>query len=125
MRAYSLGVSVASTSHDWIICAWMRPTRAIILSAGQVLGGDPVARGDQLVDRQLHPQLRSLVDDDEQHLVVLTGARLLGGEDRLQLQIAAIAEVRGQMDALVALIGLAHVRLSTLIPLICPIPERV
>ena len=31
---YSAGVSVASTSHDWLSCAMIRATRASILKAG-------------------------------------------------------------------------------------------
>ena len=41
-------------------------------------------RGAELVDHELHPQLRRLVLDDEQHLVVVRRARLLRREQPLE-----------------------------------------
>jgi hypothetical protein len=42
------------------------------------------------VDRKLHPKLRRLVLDDEQHLVVGGGKRLLRLQDPVELEIAGI-----------------------------------
>jgi len=51
-------------------------------------------RGAQLVGQQLQPQLRGLVLDDEQHLVVVrrVGQRLLGRQQLVQAQVAAVGE---------------------------------
>jgi hypothetical protein len=48
----------------------------------------------QLVGEQLQPQLRGLVLDDEEHLVVVrrVGQRLLRGQQLIQAQIAAVGE---------------------------------
>jgi hypothetical protein len=42
------------------------------------------------VHQQLHPELGSLVLDDEQHLVVVRRARLLRGEQQVEVQVAAV-----------------------------------
>jgi hypothetical protein len=54
-------------------------------------------RGPQLVHQQLHPQLRSLVLDDEQHLVVVLRARLLRGEQQVEAQVAAVGGLGGEV----------------------------
>ena len=43
-----------------------------------------------LVEELLEPQLVDLVDDDEQHLVVLGRARLLQGQELLDFQVGGI-----------------------------------
>ncbi len=55
-------------------------------------------RGAQLVQHQLHPQFGRLVDDDEQHLVMLIGDRLLAIEELTEAQIVAIAHRRAEID---------------------------
>ena len=44
----------------------------------------------ELVQEQAHPQLRHLVHDDEQHLVLLDGVRLLRVEQFVELQVFAV-----------------------------------
>ena len=44
----------------------------------------------ELVQEQPHPQLRHLVDDDEQHLVLLDGVGLLRVEQLVELQVFAV-----------------------------------
>ncbi len=44
----------------------------------------------ELVQEQPHPQFRHLVDDDEQHLVLLDGVGLLRVEQLVELQVLAI-----------------------------------
>ena len=84
-RVYSLGVIVRSTSQALLSCSKMRDTRASILKAGcSSVVGDRAARGAELVDGKLHPQLGGLVLDDEQHLVMRVGERMLRAEDRVQ-----------------------------------------
>ena len=61
-------------------------------------------RRAQFVDHQLHPQLGRLVLDDEQHFVVVRRVRqrLLRRQQRVQLQVAAVAQAIAQVggDAL-------------------------
>jgi hypothetical protein len=56
----------------------------------QVIAPNVLARRGQLVQAQLHPQLRRLVDDDEQHLVVLERDRPLRAEDLVQAEVLAV-----------------------------------
>jgi hypothetical protein len=44
----------------------------------------------ELVQQLLEPQLVDLVDDDEQHLVVLARPGLLGGEQLIEPQVAGV-----------------------------------
>ncbi len=57
-------------------------------------------RRAQLVHDQLHPQLRSLMLDDEQHLVVVRriAQRLLRGQQLRQLQITAVGQPIAQVE---------------------------
>ena len=54
---------------------------------------DGPARRFQLVQGQLHPQLARLVLDDEEQLVRVGRARMLGGEHRVQREIVTVAHV--------------------------------
>ena len=47
----------------------------------------------QLVEDELEPDLGRLVLDDEQDLVVGVGARVLGAEDGVEMQVLAVAEL--------------------------------
>src|SRR5688572_6699212 len=51
----------------------------------------------ELVDHELHPQLRDLVLDDEQHLVVALRARLLRAEELRQAQVAAVGGLGAEL----------------------------
>ena len=65
----------------------------------------------QLVQHQLDPQLGRLVLDDEQHLVVGVGARVLGAEDVVEAEVLGVAEVVAQVEVGVGRAGrLAHRR---------------
>ena len=59
----------------------------------EVVGAEPGGGAAELVQDQLEPQLRGLVLDDEQHLVVVlrSADRLLGAEQRRQLQVGRVA----------------------------------
>ena len=74
------------------------------LDARQALqgGGDLVdaEQGDgrsKLVHELLEPELGDLVLNDEQHLVVMVGERLLGGEQGIEVQVARIGELAAQV----------------------------
>jgi len=67
-------------------------------------GAEPVGahmhdRGAQFVDHELHPQLRSLVLDDEHHLVVMRrrGSRQLRRQETLEAQVAAVGGIGGEL----------------------------
>ena len=62
------------------------------------VGGELRRRRAQLVQHQLHPQLGRLMDDDEQHLVMLVGDRVLAIEQLVEAQIVAIAHRRAEID---------------------------
>jgi hypothetical protein len=49
------------------------------------------------VDGKPHPQLRGLVLDDEQHLVMGFRERMLGAEDRIKRQIVAVGHTPGEI----------------------------
>jgi hypothetical protein len=69
----------------------MRLTRAMHFSAG-CRSSEQVASRPELVEHELEPQLRRLVLDDEEHLVVpwrITEG-LLGRQDEVEPQIVAI-----------------------------------
>src|SRR5262249_34871302 len=53
----------------------------------------------ELVDDQPHPQLRRLVLDDEQQLVVVLGIRqrMLGGEQLVELEVGGVREAAAQV----------------------------
>ena len=107
---YSAGVSVESTSQDWLSCAMMRATRASILKAG--CRSSPRTRSRaaaQLVDRELHPQLGGLMLHDEQHLVVVARARLLRAQHLVQAQVVAVAHGLAEVEArAVGAVGRRH-----------------
>ena len=72
---------------------------------GHVVGADQRDRRPQLVDQQLQPQLGDLVLDDEEHLVVVVGDRVLGVEQPVQAEVAAVRHLPGKVggDALLDL----------------------
>jgi hypothetical protein len=65
---------------------------------GQAVGGHVGDGRVQLVQHQLHPQLRGLVLHDEEHLVVVGRERLLRAQDGVELQVVAIAHVLGEIE---------------------------
>ena len=65
----------------------------------QVVVANVVARRGELVDGELHPQLGSLVLDDEHHLVVVARARLLRPEELVQVQVIAVAHRAGEIES--------------------------
>ena len=68
------------------------------LEAGrQAVGLDVRDRRGQLVEQKLHPELRGLVLDDEQHLVVVRRARSLRREQPRQLEVAAVGGLCGEL----------------------------
>jgi hypothetical protein len=66
-------------------------------AGGEAVLPDMLDRRGELVDHELHPQLRGLVLDDEQHLVVVRRARLLRAEQALELKVAAVGGVGGEL----------------------------
>src|SRR4029453_6107021 len=58
--------------------------------------------GHELMDAELQPQLGCLVDDDEQHLVVVERLRALGRKHTIELQVVPVAHrsAEAQEDAL-------------------------
>jgi hypothetical protein len=76
---------VASTDHCSVSVRWMCLTRASPLRADRA----------QLVQHQLQPQLRGLVLEDEQQLVVVLGHadRVLRVEDLVEVQILPVREI--------------------------------
>ena len=91
--AYSLGVSVASTSHCSTSCFCTCLTRASRFSAGrQLVGGEQRTGRVQLVQQQLHPQLGDLVLHDEEQLVVLhrLAARVLRRQQGVEVEVGAV-----------------------------------
>src|SRR5579862_2220729 len=54
-------------------------------------------RGGEFVHHQLHPQLRSLVLDDEEHFVVVRGAGPLRREELIEAQVAAVGGLGGEI----------------------------
>jgi len=73
----------------------------------EVVASHALQRRGQLVQHEAHPQLRHLVHDDEQHLVVLARQRLLRGEELLQLQVFAVGH-RGTEVPVHRLVGELH-----------------
>src|SRR5204863_9024532 len=53
--------------------------------------------GGELVDYELHPQLRGLVLDDEQHLVVVLRARPLRRVQHVEREVAAVGSLGGEL----------------------------
>ncbi len=80
----------------------------------QVALGDMVDRGAQLVQHELHPQLAGLVLHDEEHFIVVGRERLLRIQDRVELQVVAIAHVAAEIELRALLVhdgfGLGRVR---------------
>ena len=58
----------------------------------EVIGADLRARRREFVQAELDPQLARLVDDDEQHLVVLARHQLLRVQHLVELQVLAVAD---------------------------------
>ena len=56
----------------------------------ELAGLNLVEHTAQLVQRELHPQLGDLMDDDEEHLVVMLRDRFLRAEDTIELQVAPV-----------------------------------
>ena len=67
-----------------------RHARQHLQRLGGVVFRDHAPCSLNLVERELHPQFRGLVLDDEQHLVMGLGQRLLRRQDMVDLQIVAI-----------------------------------
>jgi hypothetical protein len=63
----------------------------------QVVVSDMSDRRLELVNGQLHPQLGRLVLDDEEHLVVVAGQRMLRIEQPVEMQIVAIAHLTAEI----------------------------
>jgi len=61
----------------------------------QIVRGNQPAGGIELVNRKLHPQLRRLVLNDKQHLVMGAGKRLLRLQYPAELKIAGIGDLFG------------------------------
>src|SRR5262245_13753973 len=75
------------------------------LEAGRELIGLHVPdRRGELVDHELHPQLRGLVLDDEEHLVVVRRARPLRREQRVELEVAAVRGVGGEVGEIAGIV---------------------
>ena len=78
--------------------------RQALLGGAEVVDRQAREDGVELVDDQPHPQLRRLVLDDEQQLVVVLGIaqRLLGGEQLVELEIGRVRPATAQVarDAL-------------------------
>ena len=75
-------------------------TRAMHLSAGaSSVVAQQIARGRQLVQHELQPQLGGLVLDDEQQLVVMLGRaeRPLRRQQRVEVEVAAVAHAVGEV----------------------------
>jgi len=72
-------------------------SRQVLECRLQVIGDDEPSRGRQLVQGQLHPQLGCLVDDDEEQLVMTVGARLLGSEQFVELEVIAVTHGFGEI----------------------------
>ncbi len=108
---YSDGVMVRSTSQARVeLLEDPRDPRQHLEGRLQPVAGDRHARCADLVDRQPHPQLRRLVLDDEQHLVMGVRQRRLGVEDTIEAQVVAIghASREGHLGALAGgVVGLA------------------
>ena len=70
------------------------------------MGGGPL----DLMQHQLHPQFGHLVDDDEEHFVMLLSQRSLAIEQPVQTEIAAIGHglVEIPVDILIGHIDLRH-----------------
>ena len=69
-------------------------TRAMHFSAGaSSVRAQQAHAADELVQHELQPQLGGLVLDDEQQLVVVLGRaqRMLRGQQRVELEVAAVA----------------------------------
>jgi hypothetical protein len=88
----------------------------------EIVGGQVPDRGRELVDDELHPQLRRLVLDDEQHLVVVhrLRQRVLRREQAREVEVAAVGEaivqVRVDTGFQRALVGVGHVGDSKPVP---------
>jgi len=57
--------------------------------------GEPALQVRELVEQLLEPELVHLVDDDEEHLVVLVRARVLRPEDVVERQVGGVGEGGG------------------------------
>jgi hypothetical protein len=60
------------------------------LNAGRKSSAAISARGLQLVQAKLEPQLAGLVDDDEQQLVVGARGRMLRGEQAVEIEVRCV-----------------------------------
>ena len=88
-----VGVMVSSTS-SWATTIFrMASVRRSVRMACVVLPASSSACSlAELVQQLLEPQLVDLVDDDEEHLVVLVRLRLLRGQQLVQPQVAGIGD---------------------------------
>src|SRR6185437_908923 len=58
----------------------------------EVVPPDAFEHAPELVQHEAHPELGGLVHDDEHHLVVLEGQRLLRFEHLVEMQVLAVGE---------------------------------
>ena len=63
----------------------------------ELVAADPADARPQFVDDELHPQLGGLMLDDEEHLVVVLAERCLGTEQRVELQVARVGHLPGEI----------------------------
>jgi hypothetical protein len=82
-----------------------RHAREHLESPLQVVLAHALARGLELVNHELHPQLGSLVLHDEEHLVVIGRARMLRGEELVEAKVIAIAHLAGEIETRAVVIG--------------------
>ena len=76
----------------------MVETRASILNVGpKIIAPHAVDGGVEFVQAQLHPQFRDLMDDDEQHLVVLVGQRMLRIQQLVEIEVLRVAQGLAQV----------------------------
>ena len=68
-----------------------------LAGAADVVGVETAPDGAQFVQRQLQPQLRGLVLDDEERLVVVVADRALRGQQRVQRQVTAVVHPRAEV----------------------------
>ena len=64
----------------------------------QLVTGDIGNGFAQLMQHQFHPQLGSLMLDDEQHLVMVGRARMLGVQNVVQVQVVAITHRLAEVE---------------------------
>jgi hypothetical protein len=84
-----------------------RDARQHLEGGVEIVAPHTLEHAAELVQHQAHPQLRGLVHDDEHHLVVLEGERLLRVEHLVEMQVLAVGE-RGAELPVNGLAGEVH-----------------